>query len=275
MKIARLDEDERLALLSAYEAGDLDADRRRDVEVYLASSEEARSAVRRLERLRSLDVAREAPALPLDVRRSLGDLVEAKARRRVRRRRAGAAAGLAVAAAAGTMAVAMLIRAPRPGGPERKAAQATRTQESVVLRTGPGDYQLLSLLDRAVAFVSEDTEVVTSADPLRALHVRRGSVRVVVRREPRGPFGVSTAGAEILVHGTEFDLDVRDGATEVSVVRGEVEVRNGLGSQRLWAREKARVRPGEPPRMVFPVKALVLDEPPEILVPPRRRAQRR
>ena len=53
--------------------------------------------------------------------------------------------------------------------------------------------------------------------------------------------------------------------TEVTVVRGEVEVRNARGSRRLWPRESAQARPGEAPRMIVPPRAVIVDGPAEIL----------
>lgn len=75
--------------------------------------------------------------------------------------------------------------------------------------------------------------------------------------------------AEDAVLGTEFDVEVEADAVEVRVVRGEVEVRNRLGRRRLWRGETARARAGEAPRFVQPIKAVVLEGPPEIVAPSR------
>jgi ferric-dicitrate binding protein FerR (iron transport regulator) len=201
-------------------------------------------------------------------RRAIGDRLEAAARGRRRRQRwlrAALGAGAAAAAAAGILLAARA----RPGG----EGGAARDQGGARLRTGSGDFQLLSLGERGVAFVSEESELEVHPGRTPALRVHRGSVRLVVRRQAGEPFVVSTALAEIQVLGTEFDVTVGAQATEVSVVRGEVEVRNAHGRRRLWPRESARVRPGQAPRMVVPVTAVVVDGPAEIVEPPPGRPQ--
>ena len=49
------------------------------------------------------------------------------------------------------------------------------------------------------------------------------------------------------------------------MVRGEVEARNEKGRRRIWVDESARVRVGEAPRMVMPLKAVVLGGPSSII----------
>jgi ferric-dicitrate binding protein FerR (iron transport regulator) len=93
------------------------------------------------------------------------------------------------------------------------------------------------------------------------LRLHRGSVRLVIRRHQGESFVVLTGAAEVAVLGTEFDVTAGAQGTEVRVVRGEVEVRNAQGRRRLWARESARVRPGEAPRMVMPTAAVIVDGP--------------
>jgi ferric-dicitrate binding protein FerR (iron transport regulator) len=96
------------------------------------------------------------------------------------------------------------------------------------------------------------------------LVVRRGSVRLIVQPSRTEPFVVASPAAEMAVLGTEFDVTVRDDVTSVGVARGEVEVRNALGRRRVWASETARVRPGESPRLVERLRAIVVEGPPEI-----------
>jgi hypothetical protein len=129
------------------------------------------------------------------------------------------------------------------------------------LRTGAGDFQLLPLGERGVAFVSEQTDLDLDLDGTPTLRLHRGSVRLVIRRHQGQPFVVLTSAAEVAVLGTEFDVTVGAPGTEVRVVRGEVEVRNAQGRRRLWAGESARARPGEPPPMVVPTAAVIVDGP--------------
>lgn len=203
---------------------------------------------------RLLDAALAAwtpPALAVDARARIGEALAqaARGRRRNRQRQLGAAAALAM----GLLLAGF--------GWWRSARLVAPAAELV--RTGPGQYRLLELGDRAVAFVGENAEAERGPGS-PALFVRRGSVRLVVKSDRSRPFVVASPAANVAVLGTEFDLDVQDGTTEVRVVRGEVELANAHGRRRVWPGETARVRPGESPRQVGRLKGIVLDLPPEI-----------
>jgi ferric-dicitrate binding protein FerR (iron transport regulator) len=197
---------------------------------------------------------------PLDpaVKARIGERLESAARVRLARRRVVQASTGLIAAAA----IALLV-ARRP--PPRPSAGAPPAR----LRTGPGEYQLWPVGDRAVAFVSENTEL----EPLpgdAGVRILGGQARFVVSRDPgRRSFVVRASLAEVAVEGTEFDVNARSGELEVRVVRGEVEVRNGRGRRQLWAGEAARVRTGEGPRMVMPVRGIVSDDGPMQVRAPR------
>ena len=192
-------------------------------------------------------------ALPELRRRAIGDRLEAEASARRARRRLLVGTGL-VAAAAALALLPVHLR-----GPAQPPAATTH------LRTGAGDFQLLSLGERGVAFVSEGTELDLDLGGTPTLRLRHGSVHLVVRRKPGESFLVATSDAEVVVLGTEFDVTASAQGTAVSVARGEVEVRNRLGRRRLWPRESAHVGPGEAPRMVLPMTSIVVDGPAEIL----------
>ncbi len=252
--------DERIAAqIAAFDAGDLTGDARAEIEALLARSEAARATLARLRAVRRMTATLPPPTLPPEVRRAIGDRAGDEVRRRARRRSVGWALAAAAGLAGGILAPRLMPR-PRPSPPAPPAAQ--------LLRTGPGEHQLLPIGERALAFVSEQTEVELYRDPARPIRLRRGALRLVVQRDPRAPFVVATPVADVAVLGTEFDVHVGpDGRAEVNVVRGVVEVRNALGSRRLWAKEGARVLPGEGPRMFVPVRGLVDDGPAEIVAP--------
>jgi ferric-dicitrate binding protein FerR (iron transport regulator) len=195
------------------------------------------------------------PALSAVVRAGVGDQLAQAARLRRRRRRA-----LATLTVTATVAVLLAGAGWLRGG--RLVAPA-----SELVRTGPGQYRLLELGDRAVAFVGENAELERGPGQ-PALFVRRGSVRLVVKSDRTRPFVVASPAASIAVLGTEFDVSVQgrggEATTEVRVLRGEVELYNSYGRRRLWLGETARVRPGESPRQVGRLKGIVLDLPPEI-----------
>jgi ferric-dicitrate binding protein FerR (iron transport regulator) len=194
-------------------------------------------------------------ALPEPRRRAIGDRLEAAARsRRTRHRVMIAAAGWAVVG----VTVLLLVT-----GRTRLDPKPATTQ----LRTGAGDFQLLPLGDRGVAFVSEGTDLELQLGLTPTLRLHRGSVHLVIRRQEGQSFVVSTSAAEVVVLGTEFDVTVAEESTVVSVSRGEVEVRNRHGRRRLWPRESARARPDQPPRMEMPMSSVIIDGPAEIVAP--------
>jgi ferric-dicitrate binding protein FerR (iron transport regulator) len=244
-----------LERLSAYEAGELSDDDAAEVRAWLATSSEASDALRRLQRLRQLTTALPGPQLREGRKHALGDRLDVVVHAQQRRRRITLVAGAAALAAAAVVAVGWR-HAPRD-----RAALATAPTH---LRTGAGDFQLLPIGDRAVAFVGEQTEIETHPGQTPAVRLIRGSVRLMVQRRPSEPFVVSTPAAEVAVLGTEFDVAIVEGATDVNVVRGVVEVRNSRGKRRLWARESARARPGEAPRLWVQPQGVVSEGAPEV-----------
>jgi len=239
------------ALLSAYEAGELDGAARAEAEALLARSP-ARAVLARLTELRALTAALPDPSLPTAARRRIGDAVAAALDAGRRRRRLWMAAALTATAAAA--AALVLLRAPRPPAP----AAAVVERE---VRTGAGEHRLLQLGDRATAFIGERSVVVVEGSEPRILS---GRVRFVVKPDRAHPWTVATAAADATVHGTEFDVDVSGDATEVRVARGEVEVHNALGARTLWDGETARARVGAPPRRIEHIVPIVIEGDPEI-----------
>jgi ferric-dicitrate binding protein FerR (iron transport regulator) len=249
---------DQLERLSAYEAGELDAETTAEVHAIVAASPEAARVLRRLAHLRQLTAGLAAPALPAGRKSAIGDRLEALVHARRRRRRVtGLIAGALTAAAV----VSLWFARPARHDPASLAdARGTPTH----LHTGPGDFQLLPIGDRAVAFVGEETDIESHPGQTPAVRLLRGSVRLMVQRRPSEPFVVSTPAADVAVLGTEFDVAVVQGETDVNVVRGVVEVRNPQGKRRLWARESARARPGEPPRLWVQPRGVVSEGPPQV-----------
>jgi ferric-dicitrate binding protein FerR (iron transport regulator) len=258
-----MDVDEKLdaeaeALVSALEAGELDGAARAEAEALLARSPAARAIYDRLAQLRAVTAALPDPLLASAARRRIGDSVVAAldAGRRRRRVWLAAAATLTLAAAAVLLALAPWRRGPvTPPVAERQ------------VRTGPGEHRLLQLGDRATAFVGERSVVELDGDaPPRIVS---GRVRFVVKPDKDHPWTVATPAADAIVHGTEFDVDVTDDATEVRVARGEVEVKNALGTRTLWAGEMARAHAGAAPRRIEHIVPVVIEGDPQIEERPR------
>ena len=256
-----MDVDEKLdaeseALLSAFEAGELEGAERARAEALLAQSPQARAMLVRLKELRALTAALPDPLLSSAARRRVGEAVVAALDAGRRRRRVWIAAATLTLAAAGILvALAPWRRAPLPAPPPPTVAETE-------VRTGPGEHRLLAIGDRATAFVGERSVVELS--PSAPPRIVTGRVRFVVKPDKDHPWTVATAAADATVHGTEFDVDVSDDATEVRVARGEVEVRNALGARTLWAGEVARAHVGAAPRRIEHIVPVVIEGDPEI-----------
>jgi ferric-dicitrate binding protein FerR (iron transport regulator) len=231
---------ETLEALAAHAAGDLTGDERARVEVLLGRSAQARQVLDRLNAVAAVAHGAPAPVLASQARARVGAAVAAAARRR-RWRVAWVSAPVLAAAAA-----AFLLVRPPPSGSEPPGGGEARVV------TEMGGYRLLTLDDRGVAFVGEDSEVETRPPAPYSLRLHRGSLRLVIRRGV-DPFVIATPAADVEVLGTELDVAVVNGATEVRVVHGQVEVRNQHGHRLLWAREGARVFPGDSPRFFEPL----------------------
>jgi len=242
-------------LLSAFEAGELEGAERARAEALLAQSPEARAMLARLKELRALTSTLPDPLLSSAARRRVGDAVVAALDAGRRRRRVWiAAATITLAAAAMIVALAPWRRTPLPS-PSPAVAETE-------VRTGPGEHRLLAIGDRATAFVGERS--VVELQPNAPPRIVTGRVRFVVKPDKDHPWTVATPAADATVHGTEFDVDVSDDATEVRVARGEVEVRNALGARTLWAGEVARAHIGAAPRRIEHIVPVVIEGDPEI-----------
>lgn len=213
------------------------------------------------------------PRLPLPrlneaARAAIGDRLQRAASAQARRRRWTGA--LALGGAAVALGAVVWLAAPTPlPPPTAGSALSTPAQ----LRTGPGEYRLWSVGERAVVFASEQTtmEVLAGDAGVRLI---AGSARFVVSRSRLQHFVVRGPVADAVVLGTEFDVGVAGTEMEVEVVQGHVEVRNGHGSRLLWNGERAHVRDGERPRMVMSVRGEVSEHgPTSVRTTPRAAAR--
>jgi ferric-dicitrate binding protein FerR (iron transport regulator) len=241
---------EDLELLSAYECDELSGAARARAERLLRESPSAQEVVERLRALRGLLTTAAPPADPRARARAIEGVLAA-ARRRRQRNRLAATGALVALSGLFAAAVAMLwlgVRAPRPEAH----------------RTGPGEHLALTL-PGAAALLGEQSELEVIQEPARTrVRLHAGSGRFVVEHHPGHTFVVETPAADAVVHGTEFDVEVSHDGTDVRVIRGEVEVKNTLGSRRLWAHESARARPGAAPCMVERHEPVILHGPAEL-----------
>lgn len=255
------------ALLSALEAGELDGDERTRAEALVMRSSAARAVVGRLKRLRAATAALPEPVLAPPTRRRVAEAVLAALAQGTRGRRSRRVAWFIAAALTAAAFVLALMHWRSPVLPTIDE-----------LRTGAGEHRLIQLGDRATAFVGENSIVRVDRGGPHAtdapLRVFAGRVRLVVKPDKDHLWTVTSDAADATVYGTEFDVDVSEGATEVRVARGEVELHNALGVRRLWAGEAARARVGTAPRRIEHIAPIVLDDGPaeiEERPPPRRK----
>jgi len=255
-------------LLAAFEAEEASSDERLRAEALLEASAEARAVFERLRSLRAATGQWQPLGLSDVARARVGKRLEAALAFRPPTRR-GSRRLLGVAmAVVGAAAAALLLLGPRLRAPTTVdgAMEPSQLATGVHFRTGPREHQLLPLGERGVAFVGEQSDLEIGPAPVDVT-VHGGSARFVIRRAPSRSFVIATSAAEVEVRGTEFDVVVVGTATDVRVVRGEVEVRNAFGRRRLWAREAAHAEVGSSPLMVEHLDSVILDGPAELITP--------
>ncbi|HEY3818284.1 MAG TPA: FecR domain-containing protein [Polyangiaceae bacterium] len=175
----------------------------------------------------------EPPWDELRERRVLGAVLEKRRGSRAPRRvrvLVPVAAALVLAAAAVLLVVRPWIATPRP-----VASEPAPTESTMALADG----SMAVLLANAAVEIQEQRP-----DRVQLLQ-RRGSVRYEVRPDASREFVVRAADAVVRVRGTIFVVDVRDGAVEVRVQRGRVEVEHAGSKRDLVVGESLRVPTGQ------------------------------
>jgi hypothetical protein len=170
-----------------------------------------------------------------------------------------------LAAAALLMALGILVTDRAPDRPVKIVSGSAVTEGNRVV-TGEGQKAALQLVDLSVVRVAENTElVVRPNDQGVQVEMPQGEARFeVTKKQPGKSFQVATTHGDIVVHGTTFTASVDQGALVVRVEEGLVEVRNALGSARLYAGEHAVLTQDRPPDK----KEKLFLEPINVKVPP-------
>jgi transmembrane sensor len=117
--------------------------------------------------------------------------------------------------------------------------------QTSVYRTHVGEQRLVALADGTRLRLDTDTEVkVRLRDHARDVRLVRGQAFFDVAHDQSRPFIVEADGARVRALGTRFDVRLRDGQAQVTLVEGAVEVthdRAGDGAPaRAW-----RLAPGQ------------------------------
>lgn len=98
-------------------------------------------------------------------------------------------------------------------------------------RTDIGQTRAIEFTDGTHLVLRADTEIVASLSKARrSVVIERGGAYFDVAHDQARPFVVSTAGIEVRVRGTAFDVLRGPGSVTVSVLRGRVAVANAMGS---------------------------------------------
>jgi transmembrane sensor len=122
----------------------------------------------------------------------------------------------------------------------------------------PGGQSTIALADGSTAILATEATVQIEEQRADRVHLvqSRGSVRYEVRPDTAREFVVSAADATIRVRGTVFTVNMHDGAVEVGVERGRVEVSHGGTTHDLVVGESLRVQTGAPAPDLAPSTSL-------------------
>lgn len=105
-----------------------------------------------------------------------------------------------------------------------------------VHETRIGELTVVELADGTVVHLDTDTRIVSSfRRDRRVVTLERGRALFDVVRDPARPFVVRSADVSVTALGTQFDVYRRDGATDVAVVEGKVNVRRVRGASPIAA----------------------------------------
>ena len=125
------------------------------------------------------------------------------------------------------------------------APTASRVDEGTTIhyQTGHGQQRSYLLADRSVVHLNTDSDItIRYSKAQRSVSLIRGEAVFDVTHETARPFRVTTNAAQIIDVGTRFDVRIRDAATLVTVIEGQVEVRTATAGANSDA---LRVRAGQ------------------------------
>ena len=139
-------------------------------------------------------------------------------------------------------------------------------EETSVRYATAGEMREIRLPDGSRMALAEETIAVVNFTPAeRRIAVERGRGRFSVAHDPR-PFRVAAGKAEVLAHGTVFEVSLADGQTRVTLIEGSVDVSYPAEPEKTVRRVR-RLHPGE--------QIVVASQPrPGVASPPQRRAAR-
>jgi transmembrane sensor len=109
-----------------------------------------------------------------------------------------------------------------------------------------GEIRRVVLNDGSIVTLDTDSLVrVGYSQRARSLRLVRGRARFDVARDPARRFVVSAGGAEVIAHGTLFDVSLIGPGVKVALLRGAVDVGTTSVGRLQPARQVVRLRPGQ------------------------------
>jgi transmembrane sensor len=123
------------------------------------------------------------------------------------------------------------------------------------------EVRAVRLADGSRIHINSRSELAVRIDPSRReLQLEQGEALFEVAHDPEHPFRVHTPNAVVVAHGTEFDVRVRDGQTEVVLLEGHVEVESptamGALARTGSSARNVMLQPGEAVTVADPTVAL-------------------
>lgn len=119
-----------------------------------------------------------------------------------------------------------------------------------VLTTGIGEQRTVILGDGSRITMDSDTQLhVFLGSHERRMELRRGQALFDVAHDPSRPFSVAARDRIVVAHGTSFNVDLMGTAVAVTLIKGKVDVfegiRAGLTRELEPGERLARLKPGE------------------------------
>jgi outer membrane receptor protein involved in Fe transport len=120
------------------------------------------------------------------------------------------------------------------------------------LRTGPNSHARIQMADRTIVPIGPNghLQILRAPERRAAIRLIRGLFFFLHRDEP-GEVEVLTPTVSAVIRGTEFTVNVAaDGATELRLLDGLVDLTNEFGRIELTSGQAAEIRPGQSPSAV-------------------------
>ena len=156
------------------------------------------------------------------------------------------AASLAIFLLAGVFLFDRTQTEPARQSPAFAQLDDARRDDGSTFRTEIGQLSTLTMADGSVIELNADSLVrVDYNDERRAVRLLRGQALFEVAHDSSRPFVVEAGGQRITALGTAFDVRLRSGELQVTLIEGEVAVESAEASDEAGSADVRRLRPGQ------------------------------